>query len=81
MNYGARSIKYEVERRVVNHLAAAHERGLIGDGSAVNVSVVLHEHSENPEVKLKVRKKGFKDFVDLEEAEHPIKNVHSLFGD
>ena len=29
-HYGARSIKYEVERRVVNQLAAAHERGLIG---------------------------------------------------
>ncbi|EFN88178.1 Caseinolytic peptidase B protein-like protein [Harpegnathos saltator] len=29
VHYGARSIKYEVERRVVNQLAAAHERGLI----------------------------------------------------
>lgn len=29
-HYGARSIKYEVERRVINQLAAAHERGLIG---------------------------------------------------
>lgn len=27
VHYGARSIKYEVERRVVNQLAAAHERG------------------------------------------------------
>lgn len=26
-HYGARSIKYEVERRVVNQLAAAHEHG------------------------------------------------------
>ena len=26
-HYGARSIKYEVERRVVNQLAAAHEQG------------------------------------------------------
>lgn len=29
VHYGARSIKYEVERRVVNQLAAAHERGLL----------------------------------------------------
>ena len=29
-HYGARSIKYEVERRVVNQLAAAHERGQLG---------------------------------------------------
>jgi len=27
VHYGARSIKYEVERRVINQLAAAHERG------------------------------------------------------
>lgn len=30
VHYGARSIKYEVERRVINQLAAAHERGLVG---------------------------------------------------
>lgn len=30
IHYGARSIKYEVERRVVNQLAAAHERGQLG---------------------------------------------------
>lgn len=30
VHYGARSIKYEVERRVVNQLAAAHERGELG---------------------------------------------------
>lgn len=30
VHYGARSIKYEVERRVVNQLAAAHERGQLG---------------------------------------------------
>jgi ATP-dependent Clp protease ATP-binding subunit ClpB len=31
VHYGARSIKYEVERRVVNQLAAAHERGQLGN--------------------------------------------------
>lgn len=30
-HYGARSIKYEVERRVVNQLAAAHERGQLSE--------------------------------------------------
>lgn len=30
IHYGARSIKYEVERRVVNQLAAAHEQGQLG---------------------------------------------------
>lgn len=33
VHYGARSIKYEVERRVVNQLAAAHERGQLGNFS------------------------------------------------
>jgi len=31
VHYGARSIKYEVERRIVNQLAAAHERGQLGN--------------------------------------------------
>lgn len=39
VHYGARSIKYEVERRIVNQLAAAHERGQLG-----NVSLSFWEH-------------------------------------
>lgn len=38
VNYGARSIKYEVERRVVNQLAAAHELNLIESGSHVLIT-------------------------------------------
>jgi len=37
IRYGARSIKHEVERRLINKLAAAHERGLIGEGSKVKI--------------------------------------------
>lgn len=80
VNYGARSIKYEVERRIVNQLAAAHEKGLISSGSTVMVSVLWHEHSDTPEVKLKVRRKGVKDFVEIEQFQLPLKNIHSLFG-
>ena len=29
IRYGARSIKHEVERRVINQVAAAHEQGLL----------------------------------------------------
>ncbi|XP_076237465.1 mitochondrial disaggregase isoform X2 [Calliopsis andreniformis] len=36
-HYGARSIKYEVERRVVNQLAAAHERGQLGVKEFVDI--------------------------------------------
>lgn len=32
ISYGARSIKYEVERRVVNQIAVAHECNLIEKG-------------------------------------------------
>lgn len=41
INYGARSIKHEVERRVVNQLAVAHEYGLIENGSNVIISADL----------------------------------------
>nr|XP_002129983.1 caseinolytic peptidase B protein homolog [Ciona intestinalis] len=37
IHYGARSIKYEVDRRVVALLAAAHERGLLQKGCSVTV--------------------------------------------
>lgn len=32
ISYGARSIKHEVDRRVVNQIAVAHEYNLIGKG-------------------------------------------------
>ncbi|KAK0064876.1 caseinolytic peptidase B protein [Biomphalaria pfeifferi] len=38
-HYGARSIKYEVERRVVTQLAMAHERQLINQGSKIRITV------------------------------------------
>ncbi|XP_005108368.1 caseinolytic peptidase B protein homolog [Aplysia californica] len=38
-HYGARSIKYEVERRVVTQLAMAHERQLIEKGSVIKIAV------------------------------------------
>ncbi|XP_054706573.1 caseinolytic peptidase B protein homolog [Uloborus diversus] len=39
VHYGARSIKHEVERRVVNQLADAHEKRLIDKGCAVHITV------------------------------------------
>ena len=39
IRYGARSIKHEVERCVVNKLAVAHERRLIAEGSTVRLVV------------------------------------------
>jgi len=46
VHYGARSIKYEVERRVVNQLAAAHERGELGIcffSSCLNIMIFSNE--------------------------------------
>ncbi|KAK7867768.1 hypothetical protein R5R35_002267 [Gryllus longicercus] len=79
VHYGARSIKYEVERRVVNQLASAHERGLIGRGSAVYVTV----HCPNGEdgevvIKLRVKGRGVKDFIDIDEKNSVI-NLSSKF--
>ncbi|KAL4229976.1 hypothetical protein ACF0H5_010365 [Mactra antiquata] len=43
VHYGARSLKYEVERRVVNQLAMAHERQLISKGNCVKLAVAKNK--------------------------------------
>lgn len=79
VNYGARSIKYEVERRVVNQLAAAHEKGFIGKGCSVQVCALWPESSDCAEIKLKVKNGGLKDFVDLDQSRLSLKNLSSIF--
>eukprot|EP01135_Chromosphaera_perkinsii_P002083 Nk52_evm17s217 gene=Nk52_evmTU17s217 len=39
VHYGARSIKHDVERRVVNEIASAHEKNLISEGSTIHLYV------------------------------------------
>ncbi|NXY07526.1 CLPB protein, partial [Pteruthius melanotis] len=39
LHYGARSIKHEVERRVVNQLAAAYEQDLLPQGCTLRITV------------------------------------------
>uniref|UniRef100_A0A6P8IHM2 Caseinolytic peptidase B protein homolog n=1 Tax=Actinia tenebrosa TaxID=6105 RepID=A0A6P8IHM2_ACTTE len=77
--YGARSIKHEVERRVVDQLAAAHERELIEHGSTIHITVdysLQHENhrkpskeqrdvSVTPMIKLQLVKEGSKK-VDID---------------
>ncbi|KAM6438960.1 mitochondrial disaggregase [Rhynochetos jubatus] len=53
LHYGARSIKHEVERRVVNQLAAAYEQDLLPRGCTLRVTVEdsdkrLLKTKENP---------------------------------
>lgn len=80
MNYGARSIKYEVERRVVNQLAAAHERGLISTGSLVQVSAFWPQNADTPQIKLKVQNKGVNHFIEIDQIPSPLKKINALFG-
>lgn len=81
VNYGARSIKYEVERRVVNQLAHAHENGQIGNGCSVHVlSQWQNNTPESTRIKLRVKTKGEKEYIDIEEnIDTIVKNVHLLF--
>ncbi|KAI5712785.1 hypothetical protein M8J76_010766 [Diaphorina citri] len=70
VHYGARSIKHEVERQVVSQLAAAHEKSVIGKGSFVRLYVqwskeVSEDSAKGGIIKLKVKKKGMKDFIDV----------------
>ena len=37
IRYGARSIKHEVEKRIVNQIAKAHENDQIADGDSIKI--------------------------------------------
>ncbi|ENN77983.1 hypothetical protein YQE_05659, partial [Dendroctonus ponderosae] len=79
--YGARSIKYEVERRVVNQLAAAHEKGVIGKGSSINITATWPEKCEYAEIQIQVKKSGFKDFIDIASIDKkPITNTFNYWS-
>lgn len=63
MHYGARSIKHEVERRVVNQLALAAERGGLPRGCAVLLGAAAGR------LTLAVRRPHQPDFQPLDLAE------------
>ena len=71
--YGARSIKHEVERRVVAELALAHEQDKLSTGSEVRLSITnftdsdTSESNSNPELTMTIKRKGKDEFVDLHE--------------
>ncbi|KAM6945931.1 mitochondrial disaggregase [Aplochiton taeniatus] len=57
LHYGARSIKHEVERRVVNQLAAAYEQELLPKGCTLRLSVQSDRGQEEqsiPSLRLEV---------------------------
>ncbi|UYV68164.1 CLPB [Cordylochernes scorpioides] len=77
VNYGARSIKHEVERRVVNQLAAAHENLQISVGCKVHITLeepaAEGRQVPSPQLKLQVGQKNKTEFLDL-----PLSNQSPL---
>lgn len=65
--YGARSIKHEVERRVVARLALAHETEQLQSGSTVQLTA-QQEGEGGQEVGIKIRKSDKEAFSNLEES-------------
>nr|XP_054754780.1 caseinolytic peptidase B protein homolog [Lytechinus pictus] len=74
VHYGARSIKHEVERRIVNQLAAAQEKLLISQGCKLHIAVDAGHHdnkmigTQDPQqtkLKLQVITKGKKETVNI----------------
>lgn len=79
VHYGARSIRYEVERRVVNQLAAAHELGLIDCGSSVLVTTQQSIDDSSPMLRFRLKKKGVKNFTDYDENCNSFKSINYNF--
>jgi ATP-dependent Clp protease ATP-binding subunit ClpB len=68
VHYGARSIKHEVERRVVNQLAKAHENQQLRPNSTIYITAEeVLESMEEEEYVIKLKIKSHEDkLVDLE---------------
>ena len=76
--YGARSIKHEVERRVVTQLALAHENGQLTKGSTARLSIVdnhLGSEDSPPKLCLRIRKTSDEEYEDIQE---PLSNSAPL---
>ena len=75
VHYGARSIKHEVERRIINKIAFAHENQLIKPGVSLHITVDEEESDPNlsderrVETKIKLQLRDLKRkkpvFIDL----------------
>ena len=63
VHYGARSIKHEIERQVVNQLAEAYESGIISSGYEVHLSVTEDKPKDDNDkpkshLKMSIKKPG-----------------------
>ncbi|XP_036882169.2 mitochondrial disaggregase [Manis javanica] len=88
VHYGARSIKHEVERRVVNQLAAAYEQDLLPGGCTLRITVddsdkqllkspelpLLQAEKRAPKLRLEIVDKDSKTRkLDIQAPLHPEK--------
>uniref|UniRef100_A0A8D1M4M6 Mitochondrial disaggregase n=2 Tax=Sus scrofa TaxID=9823 RepID=A0A8D1M4M6_PIG len=93
VHYGARSIKHEVERRVVNQLAAAYEQDLLPEGCCLRISVEDSDaqlltgpelpppgaEKRPPKLRLEIIDKDSKSHkLDIRAPLHPEKVCHTL---
>ena len=75
VHYGARSIKHEVERRVVNQLATAHERDLIKENSCINLLAKFPDVADHNQTDVELEKPTI--VLQLLDDENNIqKNIH-----
>uniref|UniRef100_A0A8C7EVX4 Mitochondrial disaggregase n=1 Tax=Neovison vison TaxID=452646 RepID=A0A8C7EVX4_NEOVI len=93
VHYGARSIKHEVERRVVNQLAAAYEQDLLPGGCTLRITVEDSDkqllkspelpssqaEKRPPKLRLEIIDKDSKTRkLDIRAPLHPEKVCHNL---
>ncbi|KAF4009275.1 hypothetical protein G4228_000176 [Cervus hanglu yarkandensis] len=93
VHYGARSIKHEVERRVVNQLAAAYEQDLLPGGCTLRITVEDSDkhllkspelpspqaERRSPKLRLEIIDKDSKTHkLDIQAPLHPEKVCHTL---
>lgn len=76
VHYGARSVKHEVERQVVNRLAEAHEKQLLDSGCAVHLVVEDSDQGGPAKIALLVRPKSHRAI----ELDLPLSNTAPLGG-
>merc|ERR1719431_184616 len=61
VHYGGRSLKYEVDRRVITLLAHAQEQGFIKRGCSVHVKVISNEKEDSVDQQLQLDITGIED--------------------
>jgi len=82
VHYGARSIKHEVERRVVNQLATAHERDLMKENSKIHLKANFPDSDAPADVELSKPTIMLQvlDANNNEKKEIQLDNVHEPDG-